>query len=376
MLLAGWAWGALAVVSAQVASSSPARQDADVRRAWELLSEAEQDDALARFEAEIAYLDTFGVGLVRYARALEERDLSFLPVAGDPEFYDPAVHAPAQPIPRVRLAPDSTAAVRVRERMFEKFPERSLRVAWRYDWGRGEVCRVADPMDRSLRFENALAGHPPGLDLAEALVERALDDGSQRKALAAFGHAYTDRTGAVYPGVTLYDAWASGTEIEMADVDTLGIVHDVLDEWRKWTSPVPASKHDSLYQRIGELFVPANRHRELRVAIARTFADGVPEMRPPYSTCTDRFHALWEAHASTPSEVAKVLPPPEQWSKFLAEWNDKASGELHGAAVRRRRAFVDERRRIRDHWVEVLADLGAFERTSKPAAEHPAARAK
>ena len=45
----------------------------------------------------------------------------------------------------------------------------------------------------------------------------------ERSALAAFGPAYTDRNGNVYPGVTLYDAWASGPEIEMPDVDVLGV---------------------------------------------------------------------------------------------------------------------------------------------------------
>jgi signal transduction histidine kinase len=67
------------------------------------------------------------------------------------------------------------------------------------------VVRLRDPDDAAALFENALAGAPPDTDLVEAYVERALDDGAQQAALAAVAHAYTDRDGNVYEGLTLYD---------------------------------------------------------------------------------------------------------------------------------------------------------------------------
>jgi hypothetical protein len=41
--------------------------------------------------------------------------------------------------------------------------------------------RVVSADEPQRIFENALRGHPPKLDLAEALVERMLDDGSQKQ---------------------------------------------------------------------------------------------------------------------------------------------------------------------------------------------------
>ena len=106
-------------------------------------------------------------------------------------------------------------------------------------------------------FELALAGYAPQADLAVALLEQALDRGEQQLALGAFGHAYTDREGRVFPGLTLYDAWSSGLEIEMPDVDNLGIVHAVTGQRGRWVAPVPASEHDELYALVGELYTDA-----------------------------------------------------------------------------------------------------------------------
>ena len=136
--------------------------------------------------------------------------------------------------------------------------------AWAYDWGSGTILRRARGDTPERAFELALRGLPPETDLVQALVERALDDGSLRSTHAAFGRAYTDRTGLVYPGITLYDAWKSGAEIEMPDVDCLGIVNTVLDDWTTWTSIVPGNRQAALYARIAELFQPA--HRPARAA--------------------------------------------------------------------------------------------------------------
>ena len=137
-----------------------------------------------------------------------------------------------------------------------------------YDYATREVRHTRDVKDPERIFKNGLAGCAPDLDLCAALVERMLDDGSQQKTLAAFAHAYTDRDGRVYPGVTLYDAWSSGVEIEMPDVDTLGIVHTLLDDWKTWKAPVDASQHDKLYAKIGELYRALHRLQGLRHALA------------------------------------------------------------------------------------------------------------
>jgi hypothetical protein len=360
---------AVALARAQNAFDPEKVSDEQARKHWEYLTESERDDCVAQFEAQIAYQGTFQLALITYARSLEERDTSFLSDATEIPFFDPATHAPAQPIARTRLDPDSAAAKKELARIFKGVTPRKLRVAWRYDWGRREVVRELDSGARERTFENALAGFAPGHDLALALVERALDDGSQQKTLAAFAHAYTDRAGTVFPGITLYDAWSSGQELEMPDVDVLGVVHEVLGEWKRWIAPVPEPQHRALYDTVGELFHPAQRHRGLRQAIAWTYLEGSAILHGPYPVCIERFHGLWEASASTPSELAKILPSPAGWNDFLASADanlDRTAG-LRAAAQRRRATLDADSRAVRNFFLRILAEAGAFERTARPA---------
>lgn len=356
-------------VLAQEAVPKPteAPDDAKVRKAFSFLTEAEQLDALEEFAAEVEWLDTFRNQLQRFALELEERDPGMLPLAEPTPFFDPAEHAPRQPIARKVLDPDSSAARKERERIFRRATKSGGRSAWAYDWGRRELVRTAsENVERT--FENALAGCAPHHDLAVAIVERALDDGSQQAALAAFGHAYTDRLGTVFPGVTLYDAWSSGEEIEMPDVDVLGIVHTLLGIRDRWVAPVPDSQHKDLYAVVGAAFQDANRHRSLRAALAATFLDGSVQLGGPYPTCLERFHSLWEGHASTPAEVAKLLPKPDAWGEFLSGLAQRldADRELAARAELRRRTLDSDRAQVRALLVRLLDARGAFARTSRP----------
>lgn len=311
LLLSSWA--SLGATSAQQVPSDDA-----LRAAWRALDDAVKDDLLEQYEAEADYLDSFTARLVKFALALDERDRGLLPASPPIPVFDPLTHAPAQPIPRTPLADDSSAAQAARKRILGRTPPRRLQLGWRYDYSLREVVREPDEASRERRFENALVGALPLQDLAEALVERALDDGAQRKALAAFGHAYTDRVGNVYPGITLYDAWSSGAELEMPDVDVLGIVHEVLGERSKWKAPVPESQHKALYQRVGEIFQDARRHRGLRAAYARCYLHGAGELEPLYSVCVERFHYAWEEQQSDPARLAPKLPLPAKWNEHLA----------------------------------------------------------
>jgi hypothetical protein len=347
--------------------SASAPDDARVRKAFSFLTEAEQADVLEEFAAEVEWLDTFQTQLLRFALSLEERDPGLLPLDQPAPFFDPKEHAPGQPIARKRLDPDSSAARKERERIFRRATKPKVRGAWRYDWGQRELVRTA-PESLERTFENALAGCAPGHDLAIAIVERALDDGSQQAALAAFGHAYTDRVGTVFPGITLYDAWSSGEEIEMPDVDVLGIVHTLLGIRDRWTAPVPDSEHKELYAAVGAAFQDANRHRSLRAALAATFLDGTVQLGGPYPTCLERFHSLWEANASTPAEVAKLLPKPAAWGEFLSGLAQRldADRELAARAELRRSTLDKDHAQVRALLLRLLESRGAFERTSRP----------
>src|SRR5262249_50281580 len=141
---------------------------------------------------------------------------------------------------------------------------RHLDSGWMVDYAARGLVRLPRQKDTARVFENGLCGMAPDWDLAEALVELALDDGSLQKSFKAFAHAYTDRWGGVYPGVTLYDAQSSAlvyqVTVEMPDVDTLGLVHDLLGDWDTWRAPVPGEQHDALYARLAELLKPILHH--------------------------------------------------------------------------------------------------------------------
>jgi hypothetical protein len=331
---------------------------ARARRAFAALKPAERKDVADFLASELEHVPTFQLSLARWVLAHQDRDPLVWPAETEANYYDPVRHAPAQPIPRQRLTEDDRRAVAVRT---------SLRIppdprAWTYDWATGSVLHrtTSDTPERAL--ELALAGLPPELDLVTALVERALDDGSQRTAHAAFAQAYTDRTGLVYPRITLYDAWKSGGEIEMPDVDCLGIVHTVFDDWTTWTSIVPGDRQDSLYERIGEAFLAAKRQRELRVAIAATFVQPSPSMCCAYEVSRDNFHALWDVCASTPDVLAKKLPDAAGWEAYLKDWAAECTrtGELYQSGIRRRQTLATEGEAITATLMRVLDEYGAF----------------
>ena len=347
--------------------------EAELRELWERLPERQRRGWIDYLRLDLSHGDAFSLVVVRHALGLSDRDPGFWSDAPEPMWFDPQEHAPAQPIARRPLAADDRAAEKFLERLAGPVPPRRVSAAWAYDWASGEPVRLVDPDDPTRQFENALAGFPPDLDLAEALVLRALDDGSQASALAAFGHAYTDRSGGVYPGVTLYDAWASGLEIEMPDVDTLGLARSLLKKLdRRWVAPVPTSEHDELYGALADAFVPANRHRGLREALARCYLIGRPAFRDGYTAShLDAFHAFWESHSSDVVAAAEDLPEPDDWGEWLGDWvkrTGKKKDVLQGS-VNRRVALENSEAYVQRRLVALAVDMNLFERF--PEGEQP-----
>lgn len=361
-LIASTAVLALGLAPAYALQKTVELTDAQVLAVWDKLEAKDQREIGLWFEAEAKRLDTYQNGLINWIRGTVDHDPHDWPQAEPAPLYDAAEHAPAQPIQRRFVKPDSAAADKAREMFFADVPKRSLDPAFVYDWARGTVVHVADRSDPARIVRNGLAGYPPGLDLAEALVTMALDDGSQRKTLLAFGHAYADRSGRAIPGITLYDAWASGSTLEMPDVECLGIVHELSGDWKTWTAPVPGGKQEPLYNHIGGYFTDARRFRGLRTALARTWLNGNAVLRDNYGGTEETLHAIWETHSATPSSLLEELPTPRQWEQWLSRWAKRVDDEPKEAEKgrNRRRQLAGDAARVRRVLVGVMREYGAL----------------
>src|SRR5262245_15223519 len=319
---------------ALVARAEGRRTEAELLEEWRRLGTPQRGAAMAAFERGLAALDT---SQMRWLRAVLEKAPADIPKAGELPFYDPKVHAPAQPIARKRLSASDGRVKRLLKDVRADPDPRAPLLAIDYDWFGGRVVRTGKPDDPELVFQNALRGVPPRADLARALVLAALDHPAERKHQAAFAHAYTDREGNVYP-VTLYEMLGTGIEIERPDVDALGIVHDVLNEWSRWVAPVPGSQHDTLYKLINELYATAKQSHELRVALAELFVVPGGPPRIGYEKLVLNLQALWASVDSDPAKLAPVLPDGKQWAGYLAELTARCQKDFKYFGQGRRRA--------------------------------------
>ena len=316
----------------------------EARTRFEKLAPGEKQDLVDYLRSEVEHLETFQASLVAYVLKEADRDPKAWPEEEQPPWFDSKEHTPENDIPRHVLEDESSQVTSLRKTLLAKSPAPRFESAFRYDYGTRSLVRGKDWKSPERIFSNALKGFAPDADLVEALVERTLDDGKEQKALAAFAHAYTDRDGGVYPGLTLYDAWGSGAEFETPDVDTLGIVHTVLGDWKTWHAPVDAKKQEKLFDTIGGLFVAAQRHRGLRHALAMTYLEGSAGLGEGYAPALDNLHALWEDANSTPSELVPRLPDSSKRDAFLGEWTKrcKSDGNLWAAALARHRTLDED----------------------------------
>lgn len=342
---------------------APKVDHAALRRKVAGWPEADQRRLLERWRFEVNEACPRTAELVRRARALLGIDPGHLKEQRPPRWFDPKQHAPAQPIPR-KVAKATDSGKRSFEKRIElRRPPRPERVRFAYDFGLGEVRRApeSDSEQWMRLFDNGLLGRHPEWDLAEAAVAASLDDGSQRAALEAFGHCYTTRDGKVYPGVTLLDAWSSGREIEMPDVDVLGIVHTVLGDRTTWVAPIKDTQQKPLYARIGELFLPARRLASAVTNLSRAHGAAEPVFVDGYQSHQALvFHALWAAAGDDPAEARQLLPPFDdpEFETFAGQWQRRmgAEPELLEAARARQAELASEAAWMRDHLVALVAE--------------------
>jgi hypothetical protein len=164
--------------------------------------------------------------------------------------------------------------------------------------------------------------------------------------------------------LTLYDAWNSGAEIEMPDVDCLGILHDVDGDWQTYRSPVPDTQHDALYARIARLFRLVRDQRALRHALAQTYLAGEALLLDAYPPHRDRLHALWDRCASDPARLAQQLPAAgdtDAWLEREGKIVDSQT-ELWSGGQARLQALREGAVQVRSTLLFVLGQLGVLPR--------------
>jgi hypothetical protein len=186
-------------------------------------------------------------------------------------------------------------------------------------------------------FQDVLRGVPFGAEEARARLLLFLDPPEDRKLQAAFENAYTDRDGNAFP-LTLFELWGSGETMEMPDVDTLGIVHEVLGDWERWVAPVPPTQHPALYKVVGDLFRRAQRARQLRLALAESFLFPQPNVRESTELPLTSVHAMWALAEEDPERLRQSLPAASSVEAFLKDLGERVRRDPKYARGRQRAA--------------------------------------
>lgn len=341
------------------AVDSGAQGDAEILAALSRLEPRDQKDVAEWVRSEVLYLPTLQRHLIAQALRLDERDPGLWPAVEPAPFYDAATHAASGgPVERRYVDPASPLAAATEKQLgFDPWPI-GVHRAYVYDWTSREVRRLADPDAPEHVVACALRGLPPDADLALALVLRALDRGEEQPALVAFGHAYCDRNGKAFGSLTLYDAYFGGSDHERPDIDVLGLLHDLENDWTSWKAPIPALAHPKVYGRINELFKSPRVYRELREAVATAYLAGSIEMPPTYTTYRASFNALWE-DAGRVADVGERLPDSASRDAWVDAWNAKVkeTAGLGPAGEERARQLERDEQGVRAILIDVLRQM-------------------
>ncbi len=282
---------------------------------------AAEDQAAVRRDLEQRVLldpDDRIQAIVSLARAFETYPLAEPRRAHDPEVWAKGVAPPRVAVPAG--APEHEAVRQLVPRL-EVLPD--LHRAVSFDWGAGRVVRREQPLSDEEAFENLLRGYPPGTDEAVASVLAQIDtDPAERPLASYFEHTYADLEARAYEGVTLYEAWCSGKQLAVPDVDAIPFAVEILRD-RSYRSPIPANaRRTKLYQRIREHAARHRSYRTLREAAAAAFVAAEPQLSGTYALLVPRFHYLWSELDDDPAALAGKMRAAKGRDAVIAEVDD------------------------------------------------------
>lgn len=335
------------VIAAPLAAQEPGRVAAAYAkfRSWSVLR---QLAVLAPFErahgapSERAPFDPF---------AGRPFDVDSLPVAKKPRFLDPKEWG-EDGAPARRLVKDGSESWRQQRQTMPTLnllPGLALGV-W-YDWGDGKIVRRARPLSPEERAANLLRGFAPDSDVRIARIEQALDDDPRMRKLARyFDHSYADLQANVYDGVTLYDAWASGAQLAMPDIEVIAFAKWLLDD-DSLHAPIPGDQSAPVFTEMGKAAVEYRKYRTLREVMAGALLCKEPTRDQRYAALAARCHWIWASFSGNLVLVREALAALPDRDDVVAGVDaevqrDPKQAELRdefGATVEKaRQAVVDE----------------------------------
>jgi hypothetical protein len=340
---------ACSLLVAQGPSADPPRDPtaAELEEAWNRFGQAPAaaqqalvDEVTTRVEA----CDDQELRLLLGMRDRAAKELQPRPARAR-EFHDPKKYGVR--VVRAAVDPSSAAAAEKRElyKPWENAPPLASRVTW--DLGRDEAIDAGAPVDPLGQLESFLNGYPPRADLLVAWVERKFDfDESLDARFAHFEHVYCDLDGHAFPEVTLYDAFSSGSDMDMPDVEVIAYARGVLKD-DSFVSPIPPdAKRQRLYIQVGEGFLACFRYRVWIEAAANTFVRPEAPIRGTHEGLRSRLLDLFGQEEGDLERVAKRLKAQGDRGGFLAEMD--SAGDTDPKLAEKMRRFCA--RRAESQW--------------------------
>lgn len=336
-------------------------EDQDLIDAFSRLDEKRRQQVIEQIEAMIEEMDLTLVRQVRHLLDRAEAPASPPPHLEEKAWFDEKKYAPRMPIERKVLPEKSRLLIRGRNKFLDKKVWYDLCDEYRYHFGKNKIYRLKKERVPEDRLRQYLLGYPPHSDLAREILLKILDTKSSwDKHADYFDHTYTDRDGNVYPGITLFDVWDSGQELECPDVDVIPYAWEILKD-RSFKSPIPAGrKRTNLYHTIGVAFRDYRRYRLMLEGAAAFYLASDPPVSPFVKPLNDEVHFLIATSESDPTRVAKFVAEHEssmELNKAIGGLYEEYGSGYMAVIAERKRSLEEDHAKIRDAVREELKML-------------------
>ena len=290
--------------------------DQNILRRFDSLPEEEQLRIAEELQQEVLALDH---PLCEAARSLlKDRKLKNVEQVRKGEL---ALYSAEQYAPNLRL---KTKFIKPTSKSWKSFVKRTFRNGlpqreslWDWDYGQNLLRTPPQRAPRDIVVDFLVGRWPLDGKLA-AYAEGALDRDNKLDATADyFAHAYRNRSGKVFQGITLYDVWNAQTTFGISDVEAIAFLRNVAKNSRH-QSPLPASLHTAIYKEIEVQFEKFRDYRSLRHALAQRFLNPNGTLPVQFRGIAATLDQAWVLMEHKPRRMATFLDRHPTRKQFLA----------------------------------------------------------